>query len=428
MGDYKVIHDPVHGSIKLDGLFLELSETPEIQRLHGIHQLGLAYLVFPGARHRRFEHSMGAAHIARSMADAVGLDDHEADLVLAAAFLHDVGHGPYSHTLEFLLHRATGQDHMEVTKEIIRGEYSVREDGDPEIPDVLERHDLDPAEVASFITGDCDPVPKDDFAGAGQETLFGGQTYLADIVHGPIDCDQLDYLLRDSHNTGVALGTVDLDRLLQTLQVQGESLVVDRKGISAAEGMLTARALMYSAVYFHKTVRIAELMVSRAAATLPDEGIGDLPRLVDAELMSRLRDHGGYAQEVVRRLKYRELYKSAYMLDADDLDEARRDALVDLDDAKARRRAEKQIAARADLEPREVIVDVPASELLVSEPRIAATNIPILDEGRVRPLSRYTPIARALASRRVPAYACLVACPARARDAVAEAAPTVLFG
>ena len=101
--EYKIVRDTVHGNIKLSGVLLELMETPEIQRLNSIHQLGFAYLVYPGAHHSRIEHSLGVSHVAGLMADSLGLNEDEKKLVMSAGLLHDVGHGPYSHTLEYLI-------------------------------------------------------------------------------------------------------------------------------------------------------------------------------------------------------------------------------------------------------------------------------------------------------------------------------------
>ena len=141
----KVINDAIHGQFKLEGVAQDLLSTPEINKLSHIKQLGLAHLVFPGAHHTRFEHSLGASHIASRMADSLSLGDIDTDTLRTAAMLHDVGHGPYSHTLEHILADRGGLDHMEVTKGIILGEYDVVVDGEGEsiderksIPGILE--------------------------------------------------------------------------------------------------------------------------------------------------------------------------------------------------------------------------------------------------------------------------------------------------
>jgi HD superfamily phosphohydrolase len=239
MADYKIIHDTVHGSIKLDGLFLELLETPEIQRLHGIHQLGLAYLVFPGANHTRLEHSIGTCHVAGRLADALGLDEGEKRLVMAAGMLHDIGHAPYSHTLEIAMHDKTKLDHMDITKDIILGKRGIKLDGGEEgrIPNLLEKYEVVPKEVAGLISGlnpDESVKTLKDFSTHEDQVFFNDKKYLDHIIHGTIDSDQIDYLLRDSHYTGVAHGTIDMDRLIQTVELFNNDLVVNRMGCACS--------------------------------------------------------------------------------------------------------------------------------------------------------------------------------------------------
>ena len=154
----KVINDAIHGQISLDGVREDLLSTPEMNKLSHIKQLGLAHLVFPGAHHTRFEHSLGVSHVGGMMADAMSLDDSEKTLVQVAGMLHDVGHGPYSHTLEHILHERGGLDHMSITEGIILGEYDVLKEGEESsitdrklIPDILQSYDIEPEDVAALI-------------------------------------------------------------------------------------------------------------------------------------------------------------------------------------------------------------------------------------------------------------------------------------
>ena len=302
----KVINDAIHGQFKLEGVTQDLLSTPEMNKLSHIKQLGLAHLIFPGANHTRFEHSLGASHIAGSMAQSLSLGDIDTDTLQTAAMLHDVGHGPYSHTLEHILADRGGMDHMEVTKGIILGEYDVIVDGEGDsiderksIPAILEDNDLDPKLVSSLITGpDASGTERSLLSWTeGREDFSGGDNTLAQLVHGPIDCDQLDYLLRDSHFTGVKHGVVDHNRLIECLRSQGGDIVVEQGGLSALEGMLVARGLMYSAVYFHRVTRVTEVMLSRAVEragdSLPDSL--DLQRRVDAEIWGALDKSGGFS-------------------------------------------------------------------------------------------------------------------------------------
>ena len=121
-----MVHDPVHGSIAVDGLFLDLMDRHEMQRLRSVKQLGLGYFVFPGANHTRFEHSLGTYHLAGRMADAIRLDRYEQDTVRVAGMLHDICHPPFSHTLEAVMERETGLDHMDLARALITGKVKNR--------------------------------------------------------------------------------------------------------------------------------------------------------------------------------------------------------------------------------------------------------------------------------------------------------------
>ena len=422
----RTITDAVHGTIRLEPVIQDLLETLEIQRLNSIRQLGLTYLVFPGANHSRVEHCLGVSHVAGEMARALELPEDEEKLLRAAGLLHDVGHGPYSHTLEHVLSRELAIDHMHLTQRLITGEDDnvSREDRNafPEVPrihQVLKKHDIDPRAVATLIRG-----PEDE---GGAFLLPGGnkeRRYLAQIIHSPMDADQIDYLLRDAHYTGATMGRIDLPRLLQTLTLHRGNLALDRKGLPALEGMLVARQLMYSSVYFHKTVRIAEQMISRAVER-SEAAIGEIQKMVDHELLAWLLEQGEFQREIALRLKYRKLYKRVLAFGKDELTEKVREVLASFKDASRRRRLEDQVAKRAGVKPGQVIIDVPLPELLVSEPRIAKTEVTILDDGEAKPFSKLSTLGRALQTRQVVEWVVMVASPPDAVDRVRKAAGSV---
>jgi HD superfamily phosphohydrolase len=431
---FKTVHDAVHGSLDIGGAFLDLMDSAEFQRLHGIHQLGLAKLVFPGANHTRLEHSLGVWHIGSTLARTMGVGEG-ADEIAAACFLHDVGHPPFSHTLEYILHGRLGMDHEETTRRIITGRYDILREGE-EIPgrrrlvSVLESWGLDPKRVARFISASTVARPDsvlERFA-PGSRGRTDDRAYLGQILHGALDADQLDYLLRDAHYTGVAYGVVDLPRLLRTMVFHDGRLVVLKRGLPAVESMLVARALMYSSVYFHKTVRIGEMMMARAVERMDGlEGL-DLPRMVDSELLSHLSSSGKFQRDIAARLKYRRLFKKAYSVPVAGLDEEAASRLARLEDPAHRRSVEDEIARKAGVEEGYVIVDMPTREVLLSEPRMHQTDVLILDEERQRlqPLSKHSPLARALQNRLVPDWAVMVSTDARSRAKVADAARRVL--
>jgi len=432
--EHKVIHDAVHGSIRFDGAPLALLEVPELQRLHSIHQLGLAYLVYPGANHTRFEHSLGVFQVARRICSSLDMDEGESALVECAGLLHDVGHLPFSHTFEFVLHEQFGIDHAEISRRLIRGEESALSPEDKKIlgkhrtiPEVLEKHSIGPKSVAALLEGAM-PSP------SGQRTLhkekgqshFNGKRYMSQLVNGPVDADQLDYLKRDAHYTGVAYGVIDLDRILGTLEIFNGDLVIDRRGLSAVEGMLVARALMFSSVYFHKTVRISELMLAKAVEEIGKREVMNLHSMTDAGLLAHLISHGGYQEEVATLIKYRMLFKKAYGLPVSEVGDDQWDWVATLGAIKQRRRIEAEIAHRAGIDPGHVIIDVPSSELGVSEPRISLTDIRVVDNGRVHMLPRISSIAASLQFKRVHEFAVMVACPAKDREKVSRASQRIL--
>ncbi|MFQ5909259.1 MAG: HD domain-containing protein [Thermoplasmata archaeon] len=432
--DFKIIQDTIFGSMRFERPILDLMETLEIQRLNGIKQLGLTYLVFPGANHTRIEHSLGCCHLAQRIGEVLHLPEDERLSVSAAALLHDIGHGPFSHTLEHYISELSGLDHMLLTKKAIRGEEemivgSERETFNdiPTVPEVLERHGLDSKQVSDIMMGSRE-------SGFSRLTDFGGQKasherrYLSQMIHGPIDVDQIDYLLRDSHYTGVAHGTIDADRLIQTIQIHNNDLVIDKKGMSSVEGMLVARALMYSSVYFHKTVRVAELMLARAVERAAEPNYDSIQRMVDSELMSWLLSKGGLQHDMAMRIKYRKLFKKAFVLEEKDLDGAKREALSRLTDFKRRREKEDSIADRAGARRGEVILDMPRPELLTTEPRMSQLDVRILDGTKARPLKRMSGLSKTLRSREVSDWVLLVSCEYKHKEAVGKYAPKVIFG
>jgi len=322
MPGFKVIHDAVHGTVKVDGLFLDLLKRPEMQRLHGIHQLGLAYLVFPGANHTRLEHSLGTYYIASELSTSLELEQEDRLIVRAAAMLHDIGHTPFSHTLEEVLHHHLGKDHMDVSKDIIVGDLQPYRGRDPEVlgdipplSEVLERGGADPGRVADLVTSAHrhDPAQRTLMVD-GEQAHFGQPNFLHQIISGPLDVDQMDYLLRDSYYTGVAHGTIDTDRLMQTFMVHHGDLVVQKGGLVAVEGLLVARALMYTSVYFHKTVRIAEMMLCKAVEAAPPEVMEEAFVDSDTSFSAKLVGAGGACGRLMAMLRYRHLYKKALML------------------------------------------------------------------------------------------------------------------
>lgn len=417
--NHKIIRDSIHGNIKVSGFFIELIETPEIQRLSNIKQLGLAHLVFPGAHHTRLEHSLGTFYMATMLSESLPLVPDEKTSLMCAALLHDIGHGPFSHTLESILRDSLHVDHVDLTKKLIEGSYSIFHDDEQQLPaftnyqgirEILERHDIDIDRITQIISGKVKE-----------------QIYLGQLLNSVIDVDQLDYLLRDSHYTGVAYGMIDSQRFFQTIGIYDNRLAINRKGVGAVENVLMARALMYSSVYFHKTVRIGELMLSKAIEMIHD--IDPLPyfKMTDAELVNSLKQKGSFQKEIITRLKYRQLFKQSYMLSAHQRDERTSALIKSLEDPLFRQKKEQTFEQTLNIPSGHVIIDIPRRELLQAEPRITETDIPVVDETHIEPLSAFTPVADAIRIRSIPDWDLMIISDEQYKEKIINNADQLLF-
>ncbi|MDI3482173.1 MAG: uncharacterized protein PWQ88_44 [Candidatus Methanomethylophilaceae archaeon] len=433
MDGRKIIHDSVHGGIIVDEPFLSFLHRPEMQRLHNVRQLGLAYLVFPGANHTRFEHSLGVFHIARMMGEALEIEEHESRELKAAALLHDICHSPFSHTLEDIVRETSGMDHMQLASSIIRGEPLVNENSpfssEHSIAEDLEKEDIDPDTVASIVSEPIRLDPQQSLLlDLGRQTYFGAKQYLNQVIHGPVDADQIDYLLRDAHYTGVAHGIIDMDRIMNTIAVHNGSLVVKKGGAAAVEGMMVARALMYSSIYFHKTVRIAEMMLAKAVECASPSTLEGLYAKTEAELCNQLLHQDGAPRKLITRILRRELYKSAVYISSSDIDDNIMESLLALTDYHKRIETEKEVADRAGIRREEVLIDIPSRTSLLFMARVGKTDIPILEDGKIRPISKYSPLAKALQNRSIHDWSLIVSCPPESREKVARAVEKVVLG
>lgn len=254
----KLFRDPIHDIISfelgdpVEEILFELVQTRAVQRLRRIRQLGFTHLVYHGAEHSRFSHSLGVFHVAKRMVETLSrqIDDDLRLEVLAAALLHDIGHGPFSHAAEKL----TGISHEEYSSQIVQ-------DPESEVHEVLSNVDPDlPARVARYF-GPREAFPRD-------------KRFLLDIVSSQLDADRLDYILRDGLATGVKIGVFDFERIQAMLrsytvdagEQEAVRLAVGYRAREAVEDYLIARFHMFKQVYLHKTVRAAENMLGAALA------------------------------------------------------------------------------------------------------------------------------------------------------------------
>jgi HD superfamily phosphohydrolase len=350
------IKDSVHDHIEVEGVAEALLDTRMVQRLRRVRQLGTVSLVYPSANHTRFEHSLGVYHLANQALGYLGIDGRNAERLRAAALLHDTGHGPYSHNLESLIYRHTGRYHDEISDLL----------GSGEVADVLEAHDLDPERVAGLVCGD---------GRYGQ------------LVSGELDVDRMDYLVRDAHHTGVPYGTIDHGRLVRELQfVEGE-LVLAEGNVQTAESLLLSRALMRPTVYNHHVARISKAMLRRATERLLREGATDadtLRRMDDRDLTVALRSCPA-TEEYAERLDVRNLYKRAVWAEIDAVDEELLGA-----DHRTIRHLEADVAEVADVDPEQVVLDVPG------RPSIPESTSRVVVNGDIRRLEGQSTLVQAV--------------------------------
>ena len=401
-------------------LVVRLIDTREVQRLRRIRALGLASLAFPGGEHSRFAHAVGSAHVmqrylerVRSLADELPAHDRidpwwEA-VALAAALLHDLGHGPFSHTFEAVLPDARA--HESWTSQIIL-------DPSTEVHAVLREFDARaPEAVERLIHGEC-PI-----------------RHLARAVSGTFDVDRCDYLMRDSYMTGVRYGLLDLDWLLGSLRLylpagaSAATLAVDgAKGLTAVEGFFLARLYMYRQVYLHKAVRTAEVTIRalfrRLAERLRDDGrpVAGTPAPITALFRGQTISTAEYLDlddsalevamwhyargddpilaELAVALRDRKLFKSVKLR-------------ADVDDAEVRARVDPIVAAVYD--PRYFA----ATDTVQIKPWVEDEALVVLSGPRVESLRSASPVIAGLAAQTFVSHRLMF--PAGVREAVSEA-------
>jgi HD superfamily phosphohydrolase len=354
--------------------------------------------------------------IASQIADILALNGKEKELITCAAQLHDIGHGPFSHTLESILLERFGVNHIDLTEKLILGNYDILDVKEqqyisaPKVHEILDKYQVNEKEIVNIIRG-----------------KLSKKSYLSQLLNSTIDVDQLDYLMRDAYYTGVAYGMIDLQRLLQTIMIYKGNLTIMRKGVNVVENILMARALMYSSVYFHKTVRIPELMLSKALEEIPGAEPFEFFRMTDAEIMTSLKTMGRFQQEIITRLKYRDLFKQAYAVSSQDLDKQGFNVVKKLEDVLIRRQKEHELEDVFNIPKGHIIIDVPRSELLRAEPRINKTDIQVIDRKEIKTLDDFTPVAKAIRSRIAPDWAIMLITDEKYRKIVAKKSETLLF-
>lgn len=387
----KIIKDPVHGYVEADALALRLLDSEVVQRLRHVTQLGFANLVYPGANHTRFEHSLGTMHLAGLMAGQLGLDRDETKLVTTAALLHDIGHGPFSHVTEPVMEEFTGRSHHQIDRLVREGTTA----------GILEGDGLDPAEVCAVVAG---------------------KHRLASIIHGSLDVDRMDYLMRDAHYTGVPYGTVDAHRLIRSTIFTESGIALHEGGINAAESLLIARTLMRPAVYFHHVSRIATSMFVHAlreeVQNTPGTDAHELMRMDDAACMERLKHSPSpITRDLARRVYARDLYKRALYIGEDRVNAA---ALRQALGPAREREIAREIAETAGVTEDCVLVDIPRL------PRALSMEVRVRNSHAMVEIEEVSPLINTLNDTRRQQWRLGVYTIEEHRDTVEQAATEVL--
>lgn len=373
----KYVRDPIHGYIGITDVERRVMDTTPVQRLRGIRQLSITHMTYPGADHTRFAHALGTMHIAGQIADrlrrSVEISNDEWQMVRLAALLHDVGHGPFSHSSEEILVKYRGLNHEQLGREVVRKS---------ELADALRACGFEPAEIVELTFG--------------KEAK--GKRYLHQITASQVDADKLDFLVRDSYHTGVEYGRIDTSRLVQAMDVVGEDIAIDLKALYALEAFMIARYEMFLAVYYHHSVRAAEILLHKAMehgreliGLTTFEGIDEFLRMDDAYVTTKLRELkpkevedpsaralAERAKEMMARLDRRDLPKVAYQRDVHI-----RDPYVArlLGDEAVRHQKELEVAQRAGVDPEHIVVDVPTLDSIPYYPReIDPMEVPVFKE------------------------------------------------
>lgn len=353
------IRDPVHNYIKVSEEEREIMDTLPLQRLRRVKQVGLSSMVYPSATHTRFSHSLGVMYLAGMFADSLDMSDQEYRTLRIAGLIHDVGHGPFSHTSDRVAQKYD-YTHEERSCEII----------DEELIDVIP-DDIDVEKVKRYILSDAD----------------------INIIAGDVDADRIDYLNRDTINTGLDHGVIDYKTIVEFAEIIDGQLVFDRNATDSLSEMLTARMYMHNAIVNHHTSRLAERIVERA-----------LTEYVEINSLDEMMQHNDYTihteltnsdnQRITRlydKVRKRNLPKTSYTIRGDKVPTEIVEYLSDID----ANRYETKISQTVGIDKEDVIIVTPKL------PDTGSLDVKILSGGQIVNMSDISRIPESLPEERL---------------------------
>ena len=301
---YLDIIDPIHDFIRVYNSELKIIDSPIFQRLRRIKQLSGAHLIYPGAQHTRFEHSLGVMHIASMASNSLKekgiLKSHDISDIRLAALLHDIGHGPFSHLFEEVLEKRQKISHEDIGKKIILK---------TEIGDFISKSGFDKRFICKLAFGD---------------SKF---QFMNELISGALSADIMDYLLRDGYFTGAEHAKIDHNRLTYSLDVFKDQLALDKSALVNFETMMISRYQMFKAVYFHKTVRAGEVMLLEAMDLARNElgltsmNVDEFVKLTDDSILADLlslpenKSDLKIAKKIAEDYEQRKLFKCVFETD-----------------------------------------------------------------------------------------------------------------
>lgn len=351
------IKDPIHGYIRIGETARTIIDTQPVQRLRRLRQLAGSEFVYPAANHTRFEHVLGAMHLAGTLVEALPthLSDHQQEEMRLAALLHDIGHGPFSHVFEPLMIRYLKKTHEDLVPWLVR---------ETEIADKLEKAGFNPRTVGNLAVGRLGDKKR---------------PYLDQVISSSVDVDKMDFLVRDSFHTGAGYGSVDVHRLLYTMDVIRGNLSVNGTAVAALESFLLARLESFRTIYFHRASRAVQIMIVRALEAAKDElrlldfdQPSDYLRLDDYKVWSDLKECKK-SKKIMEDLEARRLLKCSYEKTVYAPEELVSNVITK---DKVREEIRREIAARARVPADDVTIDVPT---LPSVPYHHAVEIQPMD-------------------------------------------------